>query len=77
MENAVSESMLVAIDGPAGSGKSSVSREAASQLGFGILDTGAAYRALAWAALEAGVHLDDEEQILELLDEVSVHFARG
>lgn len=68
MENAVSESMLVAIDGPAGSGKSSVSREAASQLGFGILDTGAAYRALAWAALEAGVHLDDEEQILELLD---------
>ena len=68
MENAVSESMLVAIDGPAGSGKSSVSREAASQLGFGILDTGAASRALAWAALEAGVHLDDEEQILELLD---------
>lgn len=68
MENAVSESMLVAIDGPAGSGKSSVSREAASQLGFGILDTGAAYRALAWAALEAGVHLDDEEQLLELLD---------
>ena len=68
MENAVSESMLGAIDGPAGSGKSSVSREAASQLGFGILDTGAAYRALAWAALEAGVHLDDEEQILELLD---------
>ncbi len=68
MENAVSESMLVAIDGPAGSGKSSVSREAASRLGFGILDTGAAYRALAWAALEAGVHLEDEEQILELLD---------
>ncbi|MCA0379447.1 MAG: (d)CMP kinase [Actinobacteria bacterium] len=68
MENAVSESMLVAIDGPAGSGKSSVSRAAAEQLGFGILDTGAAYRALAWAALEAGVSLDDETQILELLD---------
>ena len=68
MENAVSRSMLVAIDGPAGSGKSSVSREAADRLGFGILDTGAAYRALAWAALEAGVHLDDEAQILELLD---------
>lgn len=68
MENAVSRSMLVAIDGPAGSGKSSVSREAADRLGFGILDTGAAYRALAWAALESGVHLDDEAQILELLD---------
>lgn len=40
---------IVAIDGPAGSGKSSVSREAARRLGFGYLDTGAAYRALTWA----------------------------
>lgn len=68
MENAVSETMLVAIDGPAGSGKSSVSRAAAEHLGFGILDTGAAYRALAWAALESGMNLDDETQILALLD---------
>jgi cytidylate kinase len=43
---------LVAIDGPAGSGKSSVSRAAARRLGFAYLDTGAAYRALAWLALE-------------------------
>lgn len=64
----MSQSMLVAIDGPAGSGKSSVSRAAAEQLGFGILDTGAAYRALAWAALESGMNLDDEDQILALLD---------
>lgn len=42
---------LVAVDGPAGSGKSSVCREAARRLGFGFLDTGAAYRALAWATL--------------------------
>ncbi len=42
---------IVAIDGPAGSGKSSVSKEVARQLGFGYLDTGAAYRALAWAVL--------------------------
>ena len=41
--------MLVAIDGPAGSGKSSVSKQVARVLGFGYLDTGAAYRALAWA----------------------------
>lgn len=68
MEDAMSQSMLVAIDGPAGSGKSSVSRAAAEQLGFGILDTGAAYRALAWAALESGMNLDDEDQILALLD---------
>lgn len=40
---------LVAIDGPAGSGKSSVSKAAAKKLGFGYLDTGAAYRALTWA----------------------------
>lgn len=42
---------IVAIDGPAGSGKSSVSKAAAIELNFGYLDTGAAYRALAWAKL--------------------------
>ena len=59
---------LVAIDGPAGSGKSSVSRAAADRLGFGILDTGAAYRALAWAALETGVDLDSSAAVEALLD---------
>ena len=42
---------VVAIDGPAGSGKSSVSKQAARQLGWGYLDTGAAYRALTWATM--------------------------
>lgn len=60
--------ILVAIDGPAGSGKSSVSRAAATRLGFGILDTGAAYRSLAWAALQTGADLDDEASVLALLD---------
>ena len=46
---------IIAIDGPAGSGKSSVSKQVARELGFGYLDTGAAYRALAWACL----NLDD------------------
>lgn len=59
--------ILVAIDGPAGSGKSSVSRAAAKRLGFGILDTGAAYRSLAWAALQTGVDLDDPEAVVALL----------
>lgn len=59
--------LLVAIDGPAGSGKSSVSRAAAERLGFGILDTGAAYRALAWAARKASVDLDSEPDLLRLL----------
>lgn len=43
---------IIAIDGPAGSGKSSVSKQVARKLGYGYLDTGAAYRALAWASLE-------------------------
>lgn len=60
--------VLVAIDGPAGSGKSSVSRAAAERLGFGILDTGAAYRALAWAGLETGTDLDDPAAVEKLLD---------
>ena len=43
---------IVAIDGPAGSGKSSVSKQLAREFGFGYLDTGAAYRALAWLVLQ-------------------------
>ena len=50
---------VVAIDGPAGSGKSSVSRAAASALGYGYLDSGACYRALAWSLLDRGVDLED------------------
>lgn len=46
---------IIAIDGPAGSGKSSVSKEVARRLGFGYLDTGAAYRALSWAVAEGHV----------------------
>jgi cytidylate kinase len=49
MEDRRMSQFLVAIDGPAGSGKSSVSKQVARELGFGYLDTGAAYRALAWA----------------------------
>lgn len=51
---------IVAIDGPAGSGKSSVSKEVARRLGFGYLDTGAAYRALAWAVTAGHVQLGEE-----------------
>ena len=51
--------VIVAIDGPAGAGKSSVARALASRLGFNYLDTGAMYRALTWLALHEGVPLDD------------------
>ena len=50
--------MIVAIDGPAGSGKSTIARGLAERLGFRYLDTGAMYRALTWLALEDGVDLD-------------------
>ena len=60
---------VVAIDGPAGSGKSSVARAVAAQLGFGFLDTGAAYRALTWWALNNSVDPSDEDAVVELLDE--------
>ncbi|ROP58499.1 cytidylate kinase [Curtobacterium sp. PhB130] len=59
---------VIAVDGPAGSGKSSVSRAAARALGFGYQDTGAAYRALAWHALQLGVDLDDASAILASWD---------
>jgi cytidylate kinase len=51
--------MIVAIDGPAGSGKSTVARGVARRLGFTYLDSGALYRAVTLAALEAGADLDD------------------
>jgi cytidylate kinase len=62
--------IVVAIDGPAGSGKSSVSRAAASRLGFDFLDTGAAYRALTWLALERGVDIDDRDAVIALVDDL-------
>ncbi len=59
---------VIAVDGPAGSGKSSVSRAAARALGFGYQDTGAAYRALAWHALQQQVDLDDAAAVLASWD---------
>jgi cytidylate kinase len=60
---------IVAIDGPAGSGKSSVSRAAAVELGFGFLDTGAAYRALTWWALDRSIDPLDDDAVVALLDD--------
>jgi cytidylate kinase len=61
--------VVVAIDGPAGSGKSSVSKEVARRLGFGYLDTGAAYRALAWHALERGADTADAASVIDAADD--------
>lgn len=61
--------LVVALDGPAGSGKSSVSRAAARALGFGYLDTGASYRALAWDLLDRGIDPADPAAVLDAVDD--------
>lgn len=66
--------MIVAIDGPAGSGKSTVARGLADRLGFRYLDTGAMYRALTWLALEHGVELEDEDALAELAESNPIAF---
>ncbi|QDY91436.1 (d)CMP kinase [Arthrobacter sp. UKPF54-2] len=57
------KSLVVAIDGPSGSGKSSVSKEVARRLRLAYLDTGAMYRALTWSCLDSGTDLADGEAI--------------
>ncbi|WP_020144288.1 (d)CMP kinase [Terracoccus sp. 273MFTsu3.1] len=54
---------VIAVDGPSGSGKSSVSKQVARSLGYGYLDTGAMYRALTWWCLHEGVDLTDADAI--------------
>ena len=65
-----SEHLTVAIDGPSGSGKSSVSKAVARELGVGFLDTGAMYRALTWWCLEEGVDLDDQAAVAQAAREL-------
>ena len=64
--------MIVAIDGPAGSGKSTVARGAARRLGFAYLDSGAMYRAVTLLALENGIDLDDGAALAALADGSSI-----
>jgi cytidylate kinase len=61
--------MIVAIDGPAGAGKSTVSSRLAERLGFRYLDTGAMYRALTWLAMQEGIPLGEGERLGELARE--------
>lgn len=69
--------VVVAVDGPAGSGKSSVSRAAATRLGFDYLDTGAAYRALTWLALEKGVDASDSAAVIALVADLEYRTIAG
>ncbi|HEU5188864.1 MAG TPA: (d)CMP kinase [Methylomirabilota bacterium] len=63
---------VITIDGPAGAGKSTAARALARRLGFRLLDTGAMYRALAWAVREAGLAPDDTPALRAVLDATTV-----
>jgi cytidylate kinase len=67
--------MVVAIDGPAGAGKSTVARALAERLGFRYLDTGAMYRALTWLAMKRGLDLGDAQTLAQLAREQPVVFS--
>lgn len=67
--------LVVAIDGPSGSGKSSVSREAARRLHAAYLDTGAMYRAVTWHCIDTGVDLSDAQQVERAARELDLAIA--
>ena len=69
--------MIITIDGPAGAGKSTVARELAKRLGYRFLDTGAMYRAVAWAALQNQIDLDNEVAIGKLIEAISLEVGEG
>ena len=69
--------MIVTIDGPAGVGKSTVSRMVAEEVGAGFLDTGAMYRALTLAAMRKNVDLQNVDKVLEVLAGCDFEFAIG
>ncbi len=64
--------MKIAIDGPAGAGKSTISKETAKRLGFIYIDTGAMYRSVGLAALNAGVSTTDEEELGKIISDIDI-----
>jgi cytidylate kinase len=68
---------LIAIDGPAGAGKSTVSRSVAERLGLERLDTGAMYRSIAWEALHQGVDPADEEAVAQIATDAQIEVAKS
>ena len=63
---------IITIDGPAGAGKTTVSRRLAQLLGYRYVDTGALYRGIAWKADHAGIDIDDERAVGRLLEELQL-----
>lgn len=68
--------LIIAIDGPSGVGKSTLSKVLSHELGYLNLDTGAMYRAVALATLRLGIDINDHDALRQLCDEVVIEFAR-
>jgi CMP/dCMP kinase len=66
------KALIITIDGPAGSGKSTTARRVAEKLGYAYLDSGALYRAVTLAALEENIDLQDEQQVQRLAGKISI-----
>ncbi|MGE5222308.1 MAG: (d)CMP kinase, partial [Omnitrophica WOR_2 bacterium] len=64
--------MIIAIDGPAGSGKSTLGKKLADCLGYLFFDTGVMYRAVTWAALQRGMDIQDEEAVTTLAETIRI-----
>ena len=69
--------MIIAIDGPAGSGKSTIAKLVAKRLNYRYIDTGAMYRAVAWTAQKKGLSLTDETAMAELAGSLKIEFVPG
>tara|TARA_B100000579_G_scaffold383583_1_gene353491 strand:+ start:142 stop:810 length:669 start_codon:yes stop_codon:yes gene_type:complete len=68
--------MIIAIDGPAATGKSTTAKLVAQKLGFTYLDTGAMYRCVTLSVLKNDVHLDDKQNLLLLLNKIDIQFKK-
>ncbi len=64
--------LIVAIDGPAGAGKSTVAKRVAKELGYTYMDTGAMYRAFAWRVMKEGLELGDEKKLRSVLRDTDI-----
>ncbi len=70
----VLDGKVIAIDGPAGSGKSTTARLLASKLGFTFLDTGAMYRLVAWVAIKKGISFDNAAELEKIANQIDIKF---
>ncbi len=73
-DNSVANNIAVAIDGPAASGKSTVAKTLAKRMGLIMVNTGAMYRAVAWATIRDSVNPDDASAVIDMLANVTFSF---